>query len=142
VVGLNEEFFGVDMELVREFADIRGLTPIPCAPPHIVGNMNLRGNILTLVDIRGLLDMPATGTPSAGKVIVAALGDLSAGVLVDDVFDIAFLKPSDIWPVPSAVQKAGERYLKGTAPYGDRMMTILNLANILASEKLSVEEDV
>ena len=142
VVGLNEEYIGVELDLVREFADIYGLTPIPCSPSHIVGNMNLRGNILTLVDMPGSVGYARRGTGSAGKVIVAAMGDLSAGVVVDNVFDIAFLKPSDLWPVPSAVQKAGERYIKGTAPYRGKVMTILNLANILASEDLSVAEEV
>lgn len=141
VVGMNEEYFGVDLELVLEFADIHGLTPIPCSPAHIIGNMNLRGNIVTLVDIRGLLDLPQSGISETAKVIVAGLGDLTVGVAVDDVFDIAFLKPADIWPVPSAVQKMGERFLKGTAAYAGKAMTILNLANILASENLTVAEE-
>ena len=42
------EYFGVELELVREFSDMYNLTPIPCCPEHIVGNMNLRGNIVTI----------------------------------------------------------------------------------------------
>ena len=142
VVGLNGEYFGVDLELVRRFADLRHLTPIPCCPGHIVGNMNLRGNILTLVDIRTLLDLPGAAVSEDSKVMVASLGELSAGVVVDQVFDIIYLNPADIGPVPTAIQKSGEKYLKGTTPYGGKVMTILNLSNLLASENLVVAEEV
>ena len=53
VISLNNEYFGLDLELVQEFTNIRNLTPIPCCPSHVVGNMNLRGEILTIVDIMG-----------------------------------------------------------------------------------------
>jgi purine-binding chemotaxis protein CheW len=142
VVGLNGEYFGVDLELVRRFADLRHLTPIPCCPGHIVGNMNLRGNILTLVDVRGLLDLPGAAVNENSKVMVASLGDLAAGLVVDQVFDIIYLNPADIGPVPAAIQKSGEKYLKGTTPYGGKVMTILNLSNLLTSENLVVAEEV
>src|SRR6185436_21126644 len=61
VVSLNGEYFAVDLNLVREFGTIHHVTPVPCCPPHIVGQMNLRGDILTLVDIRGALRMPMQG---------------------------------------------------------------------------------
>lgn len=140
VVGLNGEYFGVDLELVRCFADLHHLTPIPCCPGHIVGNMNLRGNILTLVDVRNLLDLPGAAVNEDSKVMFASLGELSAGVVVDQVFDIIYLNPADIGPVPTAIQKAGEKYLKGTAPYGGEMMAILDLAEMLKEGNLVVKE--
>lgn len=142
VVGLSGEYFGVDLELVEGFADIHNLTLVPCCPGHVVGNMNLRGHVLTLLDIRNLLDMPSAVVNSTSKVIVARMGDLSAGVVVDQVYDIVYLNPSDLGPIPSAIQKVSEKYLKGTALYGGRAMTILNLQNILTSDSLIVNEEV
>jgi purine-binding chemotaxis protein CheW len=141
VVGLNGEYFGVDLELVREFTGIRHLTPIPCCPGHIVGNMNLRGNILTLVDLRGLLGLPEGLLKEDDQVIVASLGDLTAGVVVDQVYDIVYLNPLNLGPVPTAVHKTWDKYLDGTAPYGGRMMTILNLGHLLSAESLVVDEE-
>lgn len=57
VVSLNGEYFGVDLEVIKEFANIRGVTPVPCTPAHIVGDMNLRGDILTIMDIGGMLNL-------------------------------------------------------------------------------------
>ena len=141
VVGLNGEYFGVNLDMVREFTGIRHLTPIPCSPGHIVGNMNLRGNILTLVDIRGLLDLPVVPLKEDSQVIVAGTGELSAGVVVDQVYDIIYLDPENLGPVPTAIHQAGDKYLEGTAPHGGRMMTILNLAHLLGSESLVVNEE-
>jgi purine-binding chemotaxis protein CheW len=136
VVELNGEYFGVGLELVREFTGIRHLTPIPCCPGHIVGNMNLRGNILTLVDIRNLL-----GLPDDSQVIVASLGELAAGVVVDQVYDIVYLDPGNLSPAPTAIHRAGDKYLDGTAPYGGKMMAILNLGTLLSAESLIVNEE-
>lgn len=139
VVGLNDEYFGVDVQLVREFAEITNPTPIPCCPGHVVGNMNLRGNILTLVDIRPLLDMPTEKAIMNGKVVVAVLDDLCVGLVVEDVFDLVYLSSSEIRPTPPAVEK---EYLEGTAEYAGKMMTILNLTAVLQSEELFVAEEV
>jgi purine-binding chemotaxis protein CheW len=57
VVKFSDEFFGVDLKLVREFTNITRVTPIPCTPPHIVGNLNLRGEILTLIDLSNFLQL-------------------------------------------------------------------------------------
>jgi len=142
VVGLNDEYFGVGLDLVREFAEIGGVTPVPSCPTHILGNVNLRGHILTIVDVRSLLDMPSGKITGGDKVIVTRLGDLTAGVLVDEVFDIVYLNPLNILPTPSATRKSSEKYLSGTAPYGGKMMSILNFENILTSEALLVAEEV
>ena len=51
VIGFGNKYFGLDLELVQAFTDITDFTPIPCCPNYIVGNMNLRGEIVTLVDM-------------------------------------------------------------------------------------------
>ena len=77
VIGLNGEYLGLDLDTVREFTDdISKITPIPCCPPHIVGNINLCGEIVTLVDVREVLNLPIAGTNQASKVMVVRMKDL------------------------------------------------------------------
>ncbi len=142
VIGLNGEFFGLDLDAVREFTDIGKITPVPCCPDHIVGNINLRGEIVTLVDIRGLLNLPITGAITASKAMVVRLNDLVAGVTVDHVFDVMYLNPLQMMPLPAAVHSVNDEYLRGTAPYGERMMSILDLPKILTKGGLTVDEEV
>jgi len=142
VVGLSGEYFGVDLQVVREFADLQKVTPIPCCPEHIIGNMNLRGDIVTLVDIRRALQMPIVSAHTTTQVMVVHLDNLLVGVPVDAVFDVLYLRPSDITTVPAAVQSESKAYLKGTAPYGGKMLSLLDLSKILASPDLVVHEEV
>lgn len=142
VIGLNGEYFGLDLELVREFTNIRNVTPIPCCPAHIVGNINLRGEIVTLVDIRSALNMPPAAGSTASKAIVIHLDDLVAGLPVDEVLDVMYLRPSDMTPVPAAVHSDSDKYLRGTAPYFEKMLSILDLPKILANKVLIVNDEI
>lgn len=140
IIQLGEEWFGVGLEVVREFAHLRRVTAIPCCPPHIAGNMNLRGDILTLVDIRGRLNIPAAST--AAEVMVIESGGLSIGVPVDKVLEVIYLHPAGIAPMPAASQEEKDEYCKGVARYGAGMVGILDMPKILAQGGVEVEENV
>jgi purine-binding chemotaxis protein CheW len=140
VVGLNGEYFGLDLGLVREFTNIRHVTTIPCCPKHIVGNMNLRGEIVTLVDIRGALNLPIPDGNTASKAVVIHVDDIVAAIPVDRVFDAIYLHASDLTAVPTAVD--GEEFLRGTAPYLGKMLSVIDLPNLLARGGLVVNEEV
>ncbi len=142
VIGLNGEYFGIELSMVREFADIHNVVQVPCCPPHIIGNMNLRGDILTLVDIRAALKMPMTGGRNKGKVIVVQNEEIQAGIYVDDVFDVIYLAADSINKVPAAVQSISRDYLKGTALYRDKMLSVVDLSNVLLKGEIIVEEAV
>jgi len=140
IIQLGEECFGVELNVVREFSHLRRVTPIPCCPPHIAGNMNLRGDILTLLDIRGLLNIPAGG--SAAEVMVVESGELSLGVPVDKVLEVIYLRPADIAALPAAAHEEPNEYCKGVVHYGENMVSILDMQKILAESSLEVAEEV
>ncbi|MDY6938101.1 MAG: chemotaxis protein CheW [Cyanobacteriota bacterium] len=142
VVGLNGEYFGLDLRAVREFTDIHQVTPVPCCPPHIIGNMNLRGEIVTLVAIRGLLNLPISSATLVSKAIVVEVDEFVAGITVDEVLDVTHIHPSAIAPLPARVSSLDEEFLRGTVRYKEKMMTILDVENILTSEQLVVDEEV
>ena len=140
VIGLGGELFGLSVDVVREFAHIRSVAPVPCCPPHIVGNMNLRGNILTLVDIR-----PAVGTPiqgPMGEVVVVRVGELLLGVQAAEIVDVVYLGQADIVSVPVASDGEGKAYCKGVATIGGRTISILDVETIFAGRELQVAEQV
>lgn len=141
VIGLSGECFGIALDIVREFVDIPHVTPVPCCPEHIVGVTNLRGDLLTLVDIRRALKMPFGGKRAPGKGVVVQIDDLCAGVMADEVLEVIYLQPTNIIPVPEAVQSLNEEFLKGTAPYGGKMLSILDLPKILTQGDLVVNEE-
>ncbi len=142
VVGLGDEYFGLDLEVVREFTEFHKVTPIPCCPDHVVGNINLRGEIVTLIDIRRALHMQADTQKQTSKAIVVHIDDLVMGIPVERVFDVLYLQKSDIKPNPMATSEGDRDYLQGTVLYQEKMMGILNLSKIFAEGNLSVNEEV
>jgi purine-binding chemotaxis protein CheW len=139
IIQLGDECFGVDMDVVREFCHLRRVTAIPCCPPHIAGNMNLRGDILTLADIRGLLNIQSGS--AAAEVMVIESGEQTIGVPVDKVLEVIYLRPTDITHLPAAHEEKNE-YCKGVVRYGEGMVGILDMQKILAHGGLEVEEEV
>ncbi|MCU0535950.1 MAG: chemotaxis protein CheW [Hydrococcus sp. Prado102] len=142
VIGLGGEHFGIDLDTVREFINVRSYTPIPCCPKHIVGNMNLRGEILTLVDIRSALNLPATTVNTGTKAVVIHVDDIVAGLPVDEVLDVTYLHPETVNPVPVAVPAGSEAYLKGTVSYQEKTLSLIDLPALMAKGELIVDEKV
>jgi purine-binding chemotaxis protein CheW len=142
VISLNGEYFGLNLDVVREFTDIRVVTPIPCCPQHIIGNMNLRGEILTLIDIRNALNLVGGSVNYTAKVVVVNVGDIVAGLPVDQVLDVTYLSHSEIATLPIAVDRGANNCLLGTAPYAGKKLGVLDLPKILAKPEFTIEEYV
>lgn len=141
VLRLNQELYGIDLNVVKEFSDIYDVTAVPCTPEHIVGNINLRGEILTLIDIRGMLNITPKKGEQGAKAVVANVNDLVAGVAVEDVLDVININPSEIRHVPAAVEAVSHEYIKGEFPYQGRMLSILDMKKILTSKEMVVREE-
>ena len=141
IVVLNNEYFGINLSIVREFTDIRQVTPVPCTPDRIIGNMNLRGEILTLVDIRNLLNMSAD-TKALSKAIVVEIEDLVAGIVVEEILDILHLNLSELATIPAALNSANREYLRGTVFYEEKIIAVLNLQQLLTEKGVVVDEEV
>jgi purine-binding chemotaxis protein CheW len=140
IIRLEKEIFGIDLKIVREFTEIIKITPIPCCPPHIVGNINLRGEIVTLIDICNLLELPWIERSSQTKVVIVDVDGLIAGVIVDEVFDVLLLDPVKISPVPTAIHAIKDEYLQGATVYQEKMLGLLDIAKILTRGDLVVDE--
>ncbi len=140
VIGLGDEYFGLDLELIREFTDIGNLTPIPCCPNHIVGNMNLRGEIVTLVDIRNVLNLPSTRISVGSPAVVVQVDDIVAGLPVDQVLEMASLNFADMAPLSGILPDFSEQYLQGTALFQEKRLKVLDLPKIFTQGGLAVNE--
>ncbi|NJL36825.1 MAG: chemotaxis protein CheW [Leptolyngbyaceae cyanobacterium SM1_4_3] len=143
VVILGDDVFGIDIEMVREFIDIRRITPVPSSPKHIIGNMNLRGEILTLIDIRQLFNPHLKSETYGSKAMVIEVENIVSGVIVEEICDVMFLlNPKEIVPVENAVRSnhPGNSYLQGVAPYHGRTMGIFNLLKMFQDAELIVDE--
>lgn len=100
LIRLGGEVFGLDVGVVSEFVHLRGLTPVPCAPAHVVGNVNLRGEVLTVIDIRAMLGV-SQAIP-AEEVVVLFAADMPFGLCAEAIEDVVSISTSDISPALSS----------------------------------------
>ena len=140
VIRLDRELFGLGLDVVREFSHLRSVSPLPCCPPHIAGNMNLRGDILTLIDIRPALGMASSAAMS--EVAVLRIGELRLGLQATEIVDVAYLTAADIAATPVASERSGKAYCKGVATHAGQAVAILDLEKMLAGRALQVSEKV
>ena len=135
---LNGELFGFDLNMVREFAPLRSLTRIPLGPEAVLGLLNLRGEILPLLDIRPALGMKTSTAPNSSalmnndgsssqmEVVVIEHEQQRAAIWVEQVLDV-FTADSGRFRAATS----GE-LLNGSVPYGARMLAVLNVPAILS----------
>lgn len=137
LVRVDAELLGIPLGAVRECMRLRSVWPVPCCPPHIVGNMNLRGDILTLVDLRPVLGIPAAA-PLA-EVVVVREGELTVGVAVTEVMDI--VDAQSIATLPSSADRELP-HCRGAARSGDRVFSIVDIGTMLGSRVLHVAREL
>jgi len=140
VIELEGEYFGIELETVQEFCEIARPSPIPCCPPHILGAMSLRGNLLTLLDVRAALNLPPAAQ-GGGKVVVTRIGEQAVGVAVDEVHDVVYLRQEELQAAPALLREQRGAEIKGAAHYTGKMMAILDLPALLAREEWVVNEN-
>ncbi|HHP7229986.1 MAG TPA: chemotaxis protein CheW [Xenococcaceae cyanobacterium] len=140
IVALNNELFSVDLENVREFTNIEQVVPVPCCPPHIIGNMNLRGEILTLVDICRLLNLPPMNLTKVSQLMVVEVAELRVGLTIEKVYDTIVVDAQEIDLVPAANYGTNREYFHGTLSYQEKMVSILDVVKILQNGNLIVDQ--
>jgi purine-binding chemotaxis protein CheW len=133
VITVSSQLFGFDLKIIKEFIEVSQVIPIPCSPSYFVGNVNLRGEILTLIDLRGLLNLPPKAFAIPSKVMIIEVDGMMAGIVIDDIRDALFLLDlRALKKVSKTIDSIPNAYLQGSIPYKDRSMYILDLQSLFA----------
>ena len=141
VFGLGKEEFGIDISRVREIVLIQNITSIPQAADFVEGIVNLRGQIVPIVDLcrRFRVAKASTGEESARRIIVVNIGEQNIGILVDGVSEILRIPDESMEPTPPIVAAGiGANFIKGVAKVDDRLIIVLDLDQIFSSAEKEV----
>jgi purine-binding chemotaxis protein CheW len=137
-VATGGQLFGLRLERVRDVFVPRGLSPVPLAPPEIAGLLNLRGRIVTAIDLRRRLGLPPRsdgGTPVA--VGIEERGELY-GLMVDRVGDVLRLKPSTYDANPVNLDQRWAKLCAGVHRLDHGLMVVLDVDKILDLSQFGV----
>ncbi|RUL79085.1 purine-binding chemotaxis protein CheW [Dyella choica] len=136
---LAYERYAIESHYVREVHPLENLTPVPCTPSHVLGVANLRGEIISVIDIRIFFDLPKRGLPDLNKVIVLESEHMSFGVLVDAVARADKIRVADIQPALPAMTGIRETYLMGLTA---DCLAILDGGKLLSDAGIVVNEQI
>ncbi len=128
-IGANQ--FALDIRSVREIRGGMATTPLPHAPDYIKGMINLRGQVLAVIDLAQRLGLPPISTDGPSVVIVVERGPVVAGLLVDDVCDILAVAPGQIQPSPSLGGDDLGRMVRAVMNSENGIVSLLSVADIV-----------
>ena len=135
---LANEKYGIESNYVREVYPLKELTPVPCTPPFVLGIISVRGQILSVIDIKKFFDLQEKGLGDLNKVIIIHNEKMEFGILADVILGTLSISLNEVQPSLPTLTDIRAKYLKGVAR--DRMV-ILDGEKLLSDKKIVVHEE-
>jgi purine-binding chemotaxis protein CheW len=136
---LAGERYGIETWWVREVSPLKTYTPLPCTPPFVLGLTNLRGQILSIVDVRQFFDLPHRGLTDLNKVIVLTGEGMEFGILADVIAGVRPVPRAALQPELPTLTGIRAEYLLGVTSEG---LVILDGRRLLSDRSLVVHQEV
>ena len=137
---VGERQYGVDIRKVREVIRIEEITPLPHAPSFVKGVINLRGDVIPVIDLRQKLGLEAARGSTAERLIVVEIEEKLVGMIVDSVSHVVRVRAGQLEPAPSWLVGLTGDFVTGVVRQDEKMTVVLNVETILTSaEKLELE---
>ena len=135
---LSDEQYALDITSVKEIRGYEKVTPIANAPSHIKGVLNLRGDIVPIIDLRIKFNIPNPTYNAFTIVIMLHVHSRVIGIVVDGVSDVVRLTEEEVRPPPDFGVAFDSRFLKGLATVDDHMIILVNIEQLISSGELGV----
>ncbi|MBI4743889.1 MAG: chemotaxis protein CheW [Actinobacteria bacterium] len=132
---IDGEHYGLDLKKIREILEIKKITKVPGAADYVLGVINLRGNVLAIIDLGRYFGLGKSSIiTDDSRIIVVESNKIEAGLLVDSVNDIIQIEPEEIQPPLITLNRIKSEYIYGEVSFNDKLIAMLNLENILKEQ--------
>jgi purine-binding chemotaxis protein CheW len=136
---LAYETYGIESSYVREVYPLTEITPLPGTPPFVLGIVNVRGQILSVIDLKRFFGLPEKGLTDLNKVIILHNDRMEFGVLADVILGVRLVPLQEIQPSLPTLTDIRADYLKGVT---QERLIVLEAAKILSDRRMIVHEEV
>ena len=133
---LAHEKYAIELSHIREVYPLKNLTPLPNVPDFVMGIVNVRGEIVSIIDIRRFFDLPLKGLTNLNQVIILESEEMAFGILADDILGPRSVPESAIQPSLPTLTDIRAAYLKGVTV--DRVV-VLDGKKVLSDDKMVVK---
>lgn len=128
---IGQQTFGMDLSRCREVASLPGIRRVPHAQPYLAGIANLRGEVVTVIDLRVLLGYEGTSTSKADTIVRLRHDRHNLSILADSISDVIELNESSIDTKPAGLNEKEARFIAGIARAGADVVVVLSAKDIL-----------
>jgi purine-binding chemotaxis protein CheW len=136
---LASERYGLDVAEIQEIHPLQQFTQIPCTPSFVFGIINVRGRIISIINLKKFFGLPEQGITNLNKVIIVKNKIMELGILADTVTGFKRVTSDEIHAAPASLSGIGAEYVSGITSEG---MIILDSGKILSDKKIIVNETV
>ena len=139
VFRLSQETYGLESAFVREVYPLKDITELPCTPSFVLGIINVRGKILSVIDLKKFFKLPEKGLGDLNKIIIISNATMEFGILADSILGTRRIPHDTIQPSLPTVTGIGAEYLKGVT---SERVIVLDGEKILSDEKIVIHEEM
>lgn len=132
---LDEETYGINVLQVREVLRVCDIAPVPGAPDHVLGVINLRGSVVTVVDTRRRFRLAAKPADEAACIIVVEVDDHVAGLFVDAVAEVLELTRSMVEAPPNVGNEESSKYIDGVVNHASGVLILVDVSKLLNDDE-------
>ncbi|MCF6337809.1 MAG: chemotaxis protein CheW [Gammaproteobacteria bacterium] len=134
---LENEKYGINVMQVQEVLRITEIAPVPGAPSYVLGIINLRGNVVTVIDTRSRFGLTSVETDDSSRVVIIESEEQVVGILVDSVAEVVDLQPSEIETAPNVGTEESAKFIQGVASHDGELLILVDLNKLLSDEEWS-----
>jgi len=124
---LGEERYGINVMSVKEVLRYIEITPVPGTPQFVIGIINLRGNVVTVIDTRILFSLPLEDITDKARIVIVEAHDQTIGLLVEAVEEVANISQDDIENPPNVGNEQNSRYFQGVTSTPTGLIILVEL---------------
>lgn len=134
---LENEKYGINVMQVQEVLRVTEIAPVPGAPSYVLGIINLRGNVVTVIDTRSRFGLASAEMDDSTRIVIIEAEEQVVGILVDSVAEVVDLKASDIETAPNVGTEESAKFIQGVASHDDELLILVDLNKLLSDEEWS-----
>lgn len=134
---LEDETYGVNVMQVQEVLRYTEIAPVPGAPEYVLGIINLRGSVVTVIDTRSRFGLPTSEVTDNSRIVIIEVDKQVLGILVDAVSEVVYLNQSEIESAPNVGTEESAKFIQGVCHKDDRLLILVELGKLLNEEELT-----
>src|SRR5690625_279807 len=136
VFGMDDEQFAVNIEQVDSIERVGEITKVPQAPHFMQGFTELRSEVISVVDLKALLDIGTVDLSKDPRLIIAQIDDLKVALLVDEAKEVLDLDSDIVEKPPKMIGGVKKEYIQGVARLEDQLIIIMNMNNVINVDEI------